>query len=292
MPSLLGTTAVVTGGELRHRLPHRRWSSPGTAPPSRSPCARLEKGEAAAARIREAAADAGYGWPGSTSARWTSVREFAEAWQGPLGLLVNNAGLMSPPRYQQTAGRVRAAVRHQPPRPLRADRPAASRAARRPRPAGGDRLLDRAPQRPPRRARRQPGGALQPVHDLRQLQAGEPAVRLRAAAARLAGRRRADLDRRPPGRRRRRTWSPASRASAPIPGRAAARAAGAAGCSSSRPRRVPSRPCTPRPPPSPAPTPVRRALRETRGRVGPARLSAAAHATRRSPRSSGTSAST
>jgi NAD(P)-dependent dehydrogenase (short-subunit alcohol dehydrogenase family) len=32
-----------------------------------------------------------------------SVQEFAEAWDGPLGLLVNNAGLMSPPRYRQTA---------------------------------------------------------------------------------------------------------------------------------------------------------------------------------------------
>ena len=32
-----------------------------------------------------------------------SVQEFAEAWDGPLGLLVNNAGLMAPPRYQQTS---------------------------------------------------------------------------------------------------------------------------------------------------------------------------------------------
>ena len=32
----------------------------------------------------------------------TSVQEFAEAWDGPLGLLVNNAGLMTPPRYRQT----------------------------------------------------------------------------------------------------------------------------------------------------------------------------------------------
>jgi NAD(P)-dependent dehydrogenase (short-subunit alcohol dehydrogenase family) len=31
-----------------------------------------------------------------------SVQEFAEAWDGPLGLLVNNAGLMTPPRYRQT----------------------------------------------------------------------------------------------------------------------------------------------------------------------------------------------
>ena len=30
------------------------------------------------------------------------MQEFAEAWDGPLGLLVNNAGLMTPPRYRQT----------------------------------------------------------------------------------------------------------------------------------------------------------------------------------------------
>ena len=31
------------------------------------------------------------------------MEEFAAAWDGPLDLLVNNAGLMAPPRYQQTA---------------------------------------------------------------------------------------------------------------------------------------------------------------------------------------------
>jgi NAD(P)-dependent dehydrogenase (short-subunit alcohol dehydrogenase family) len=31
-----------------------------------------------------------------------SVREFAERWDGPLDLLVNNAGVMTPPRYRET----------------------------------------------------------------------------------------------------------------------------------------------------------------------------------------------
>ena len=30
------------------------------------------------------------------------MQEFAESWDGPLGLLVNNAGLMAPPRYRET----------------------------------------------------------------------------------------------------------------------------------------------------------------------------------------------
>ena len=62
----------------------------------------LDKGEAAAAQMREGAAgtvrvarlDLG---------SLASVQQFAEAWDGPLGLLVNNAGLMSPPRYRETA---------------------------------------------------------------------------------------------------------------------------------------------------------------------------------------------
>ncbi|MBP8882485.1 MAG: SDR family NAD(P)-dependent oxidoreductase, partial [Dermatophilaceae bacterium] len=32
-----------------------------------------------------------------------SVRAFAERWEGPLDLLVNNAGVMTPPKYRQTA---------------------------------------------------------------------------------------------------------------------------------------------------------------------------------------------
>ncbi len=31
-----------------------------------------------------------------------SVREFAERWDGPLDLLVNNAGVMTPPKYRET----------------------------------------------------------------------------------------------------------------------------------------------------------------------------------------------
>ena len=54
-----------------------------------------------------------------------SVRAFADAWDGDLDVLINNAGVMAVPQRPHR-GRLRDAVRHQPPRPLRADQPAAA----------------------------------------------------------------------------------------------------------------------------------------------------------------------
>ena len=100
IPSLAGTTAVVTGANSGigwHTAAELARHGADVTLAVRN----LEKGEAAAARMREGAAgtlrvarlDLG---------SLTSVQEFAEAWDGPLGLLVNNAGLMTPPRYRQT----------------------------------------------------------------------------------------------------------------------------------------------------------------------------------------------
>jgi len=101
MPSLLGTTAVVTGGNsgigYHTALELARHGATVTLA-VRTP----EKGAAAAVRIRESAAEARVQVARLDLSSLDSVREFAEAWQGPLGLLVNNAGLMSPPRHQQT----------------------------------------------------------------------------------------------------------------------------------------------------------------------------------------------
>ena len=101
IPSLAGTTAVVTGtnsGIGWHTAAELARHGADVTLAVRSP----DKGEAAAAQIREGAAgtvrvarlDLG---------SLASVQQFAEAWDGPLGLLVNNAGLMSPPRYRETA---------------------------------------------------------------------------------------------------------------------------------------------------------------------------------------------
>jgi NAD(P)-dependent dehydrogenase (short-subunit alcohol dehydrogenase family) len=98
----VGTSAVVTGAnsgigwytalELARHGAH-------VVLAVRSP----EKGEAAAQRIREAAADADVRVARLDLGSLASVQEFAEAWEGPLGLLVNNAGLMTPPRYRETS---------------------------------------------------------------------------------------------------------------------------------------------------------------------------------------------
>ncbi len=101
MPSLLGTTAVVTGGNsgigYHTALELARHGATVTLA-VRTP----QKGEAAAVRIRESAAEARVQVARLDLSSLDSVREFAGAWRGPLGLLVNNAGLMSPPRHQQT----------------------------------------------------------------------------------------------------------------------------------------------------------------------------------------------
>ena len=74
--------------------------------------------------------------------RWDA---FVPAWEGPLDLLVNNAGIMAMPELARTARGLGAAVRHQPPRSFRAG-------DRTPRGAGGggrgavvSRQLRRAP---------------------------------------------------------------------------------------------------------------------------------------------------
>ena len=54
-----------------------------------------------------------------------SVRAFADDWTDPIDLLINNAGVMAVP-LSRTARGLRAAVRHQPPGPLRPDQPAAA----------------------------------------------------------------------------------------------------------------------------------------------------------------------
>ncbi|MEO5711136.1 MAG: oxidoreductase [Nocardioidaceae bacterium] len=100
LPSLVGTTAVVTGANSGigwHTAAELARHGADVTLAVRN----LAKGEAAATRIREGATGA------VRVARLDlgsldSVREFADAWDGPLGLLVNNAGLMSPPRYQAT----------------------------------------------------------------------------------------------------------------------------------------------------------------------------------------------
>jgi NAD(P)-dependent dehydrogenase (short-subunit alcohol dehydrogenase family) len=102
MPSLTGTTAVVTGANSgigwHTALELARHGATVTLA-VRTPA----KGEAAAARIREAAPGSDVRVGELDLGSLASVRAFADRWDGPLGLLVNNAGLMAPPRYRETS---------------------------------------------------------------------------------------------------------------------------------------------------------------------------------------------
>jgi NAD(P)-dependent dehydrogenase (short-subunit alcohol dehydrogenase family) len=102
LPSLAGTTAVVTGANSGigwwTALELARHGAAVTLA-VRTP----QKGEDAAARIRAEVPGADVRVGRLDLGSLDSVKEFAAAWEGPLGLLVNNAGLMAPPRYQQTS---------------------------------------------------------------------------------------------------------------------------------------------------------------------------------------------
>jgi NAD(P)-dependent dehydrogenase (short-subunit alcohol dehydrogenase family) len=102
LPSLAGTTAVVTGANSGigwyTALELARHGAQVTLA-VRS----VERGEAAATRIRGAADSADVRVARLDLGSLASVHAFAEAWEGPLGLLVNNAGLMTPPRYRRTS---------------------------------------------------------------------------------------------------------------------------------------------------------------------------------------------
>ena len=107
-----------------------------------------------------------------------SINEFAAGWDGEIDLLINNAGIMIPPQIADRR-RLRAAVRNQPPRPLRPHQSPA-RAHHR---SGGDGLLLGPPLRRDRLRRFAVGAAtLQGMARLRAVKAGQPAVHRRTAA--------------------------------------------------------------------------------------------------------------
>ena len=100
LPSLTGTTAVVTGANSGIGW-HTAAALAAHGADVTLAVRNVEKGEEAAAKIRDAGGGAVRVERLDLSSL-DSVREFAERWQGPLGLLVNNAGVMTPPRYKQT----------------------------------------------------------------------------------------------------------------------------------------------------------------------------------------------
>jgi NAD(P)-dependent dehydrogenase (short-subunit alcohol dehydrogenase family) len=101
LPSLSGTTAVVTGANSGigwHTAARLAAAGAEVTLAVRNP----EKGEKAAAEMR-AAGPADVRVAELDLGSLASVERFAKEWAGPLDLLVNNAGLMAPPRRHQTA---------------------------------------------------------------------------------------------------------------------------------------------------------------------------------------------
>ena len=173
IPDLAGKRAIVTGANsglgLQTALELARHGATVVLA-----CRSAERGEKALAthpRRRRRTATSSLG--SLDLADLASVRAFAEAHDGaprPAGQQRRRDGAAAPDH----GGRLRDAVRHQPPRPLRADRPAPARPARTPRRAGRDRhehdaLAGRHRLRRPRRRARLP-----PVARVLPGQAGQP----------------------------------------------------------------------------------------------------------------------
>ncbi len=136
-------------------------------------CRDPERGERALGEVRAAASGADVELGRLDLADLASVRDFASVVServSSLDGLVNNAGVMAPPR-ERDRRRLRVAARHEPPGPLRADWTAARHTPGRQERPCHDRLLDGSQDRLDR-FRRSPGRAeLQPLATLRPVEA-------------------------------------------------------------------------------------------------------------------------
>src|SRR5689334_15195198 len=101
LPDLNGRTAIVTGSNsgigFHTALELARHGAAVTLA-----CRNTDSAQEAADRIRKEAPGAEVEVGRLDLSSLASVEEFAKAWEGPLHLLVNNAGVMTPPRYRET----------------------------------------------------------------------------------------------------------------------------------------------------------------------------------------------
>ena len=96
LPDLSGTVAVVTGGNSGIGF-HTAKQLAAHGAEVVLACRNVVAAEAAAAQM-----SGGARVEQLDLASQSSVREFASRWEGPLDLLVNNAGVMRPPHYRET----------------------------------------------------------------------------------------------------------------------------------------------------------------------------------------------
>ncbi|MCW2855735.1 MAG: hypothetical protein JWR52_1350 [Marmoricola sp.] len=96
LPDLSGKTAVVTGGNSGigfHTAKELAAHGASVVIACRNTTAGADAAGQMSGAVRVEALDL---------ASQASVRAFAERWDGPLDLLVNNAGVMNPPKYRET----------------------------------------------------------------------------------------------------------------------------------------------------------------------------------------------
>lgn len=101
LPRLGGRTAVVTGGNSGIGMRTAAALAERGARVTLA-CRDLPAAERAADRIRSRLPGADVEVRHLDLASMAAVRAFAEQWDGPLDLLVNNAGVMAPPRFMRT----------------------------------------------------------------------------------------------------------------------------------------------------------------------------------------------
>ncbi len=98
LPDLTGLTAIVTGANSGIGF-HTTKQLAAHGARIVMACRNVEAGTAAAATMRVGGAVSVAKLDLASSA---SVREFVEGWEGPLDLLINNAGVMAPPKLSMT----------------------------------------------------------------------------------------------------------------------------------------------------------------------------------------------
>jgi NAD(P)-dependent dehydrogenase (short-subunit alcohol dehydrogenase family) len=101
MGDLTGITAVVTGANSGIGWPTAKELAAHGARVVMA-CRDVEKGKQAADRIAASVPSADLSVQVLDLASMTSVRAFGDGWSGPLDLLINNAGVMAPPKLVTT----------------------------------------------------------------------------------------------------------------------------------------------------------------------------------------------